>query len=266
MFDLRKKDYECIAEGNYYGVTWNEKYIFASRNLTDKPVSVVDVFTKEFKKIETLVMSELGGVHQIYFRDNLLYIANTNYDCIDIWNIKNKSVQTIDWIKSNKDTRHINSIWANDNYFYFIESGASPGKTDKKEHFTPIVRVFNSDYSLAKSIEFPLTFQLHNIYIENDMIFSCGRYGMITKKFQSQKYYNIRQKNGFLRGLAKTKNHFFIGESQELPRKERLKSLASIIMMDNNFNIINTFDLIDTGQIHDIRIMSGDLAHNGIDL
>lgn len=254
---------EIIVEGNYYGVTWSNDYLYVSLNPPHEQISIIKVLDKSFNLLYDLPDKRLLDVHQVFFWSGKLFITNTSIDRIEIFDTEQfKYSGHIAQMGNGKaDNFHLNSFWCDGKLFYVCESGSNQP--------LPAIQMIEPNGNLIGRFELPGVSHLHNVYIENDILFSCEKYGLVIKELNSRKtcVVDLRiDRKAFFRGFAKTKDHFFIGESQELPREKREFGDSRILILDNDMRIIDTIELVDTGQIQDIRIVSGDLAHNGIDL
>lgn len=258
----KEGEYKTIARGNYYGLTWNDDCLYASFNHADKQISIIKVFDKSFNLLYDLPDKRLSSVHQIFFWLGKLFITNTSIDRIGIFDIEQfkYSGHIAHMGNGEADNFHINSLWCDGKAFYACESGWKQP--------LPAVQVMDIDGNLINRFELPGVSHMHNVYVENNILFSCEKYGLVVKELNSQKscVIDLRiDRKAFFRGLAKTKDYFFIGESQELPREKREFGDSRILILDNDLRLIDTIELVDTGQIQDIRVTKGDLAHNGVE-
>ncbi len=259
----KKGKCEITAEGNYYGVTWSNNCLYASLNPPHEQISIIKVFDKSFNLLYDLPDKRLLGVHQIFFWLGELFITNTSIDRIEIFDTEQfkYSGHIAHMGNGEADNFHFNSFWCDGKLFYVCESGSTQP--------LPAIQMLDLDSNLIDRFELPGVSHMHNVYVENDILFSCEKYGMVVKELSSRKtcVVDLRiDRKAFFRGLAKTKDYFFIGESQEFPRKKREFGDSRILILDNDLRLIDTIELVDTGQIQDIRVANGDLAHNGIDL
>jgi len=260
----KEEEYEIIAKGNYYGLTWSDNCLYTSFNHPTEQISIIKSFDKSFNLLPDMPSKKLLGVHQIFFWLGKLFITNTSRDIIEIFDTEQfKYSDHIAYIGNGEaDNFHINSFWCDGKAFYVCESGFMQP--------LPAIQVLDLGGNSTDRIELPGVSHMHNVYIENDVLFSCEKYGLVIKELNSQKTcvvdLRIDRKKCFFRGFARTKDHFLVGESQELPREKRDFGDARVLILDNDLKLIDTIELVDTGQIHDIRVINGDLAHNGIDL
>jgi len=253
-----------VSEGNYYGITWGSDYVYCSRNPLHNPISLIDVFDKNLNFMKTLnIPAPLNNVHQILMINENLYITYTQKDTLTIFNKKN--IRHLNWTGFEDDKYHLNSIWAKDNKIYVVESGLG-GETRP-----PTVQVLDKAHNPISRIAIPDAIHIHNVYIENNYLYCCGKYGLIQYNLETNKTLIIDlrrdKENGFFRGLARTDDYWYIGESQILPRERRDYGDADILVLNNDFRIVDIIMLKDTGQVQDFRVTDEmDLAHNGIDL
>lgn len=71
--------------------------------------------------------------------------------------------------------------------------------------------------------------------------------------------------DGYLRGLACTSSHWYVGMSQVRRHGERGKGPCQFHVLDRDFGLIETVQLEDTGGITEIRVIDEpDFCHNGI--
>lgn len=250
-----------VAHGTYYGLTWSKNYIYSSFNPQHRNVTEIEVFDTNFFKVGQLNTEGLQGVHQIFFWDKELHVVNTSRDSVYVY--AGDEVCHFNWTGDKEDKHHINSLWIDNSYIFAVE-----GMT-KHLKGVPSVQVLTHNYKRVKKHLLPAALQLHNVYVENGTLYSLGKFGLVKKSLEEKRYQviDLRQDlpNGFLRGFARSRDNFYIGESAILPRDERVYGDSDILVLDNEYRIIDTIKLKDTGQIHDIRIVNGpDLAHNGV--
>lgn len=251
-----------ISEGNYYGLSWDNDNVYCSKNEPHSPLSKIEVFNKNLERCRELSLMYTGGIHQILSHDGNLFITNTQQNQIDIYD-GSQTTQKINWTDSNEDNHHINSVWIDGDRIYAVESGLHGKK------YLPTIQVLNGQYEPIERILLPDAIHIHNVYIEDEILYCCGKFGLVRKELNTDQYstidLRIDKKNGFFRGFARSKDYFYIGESQILPREDRPYGDARIIILDNNLEIFDTIDLTETGQIQDLRIINADdLAHNRI--
>lgn len=248
-----------VAHGTYYGLTWDKEFVYASFNPQHRNVTEIEVFNHELYRIGRLDTVELHGVHQIFSWKDNLYIVNTSTDHIEV--INGNKAQRFSWTGFNEDRHHLNSIWMDQDYIYVAE-GQTTGLKG-----TPAIQTLTHNYKPANRFILPATVQIHNVYVENETLYTCGKFGLVKKSLREKRYnvidLRLDDANGFLRGLAKSEDCFYIGESQVRPREQRPYGDSRILVLNNDLEIIRTIELQDTGQIHDVRIINDvDYAHN----
>jgi len=176
LWDGEQKE---IAKGNYYGITWDENNIYCSHNPLDSLGSLIKVFDKKFNGKYTLPET-FDNVHQILMIDGRLYITHTGKDSIAM--IDKKGTSYLNWERNKNpivssqsikkgDAHHLNSIWYNSGKLYIVESGLSSN--------IPVIQVLDNKYNIIHKIKLPEAFHLHNVYIEKEILYCCGKYGLI---------------------------------------------------------------------------------------
>lgn len=248
------------GSAHYNGITWNEDSVFVSCAIDTK--YVIRIFGKHLETIGLLPEADLHETHQIYWYNDKLYATNTGLNRIEI--MDNLAWSYYAWRDCGYDTDHINGIWAHGDTFYITEfrnrgeeKQFSRIKVCYKEFVYPhVITVGNG---------------IHNAYVENGEIYT------LTSKppglFKIGGNGNTRDfiplsnvKDSLIRGLARTKDFWYIGVSRwETERDKRHVGDAIILQLDNYFNEVDRIIMPDFGPVCDIRVIDEmDLAHNGI--
>lgn len=254
----------CLSNGNYYGITWDKDYIYCRHNPAHISISEIEIFNCNLERCGKLPFTYLEGVHQILSVEDELHITVTTRNRIDVYD-GSQTMRSYNWSNTEGDRHHINSIFFKDNKFYVAESGLSGEKNP------PAIQVLDRQYRPFDKFSMPAAIHIHNVYIEDGILYTCGKFGLVKMDLRRNKYTvaDIRQdrENGFFRGLARSQKYWYIGESQVLPRKDRKFGDAKIQVLDNDLKHIDTITLKGTGQVQEIRIIDElDLAHNDISL
>jgi len=248
---------------NIYSITWNQENIFV---ITGKHILVYDDI---WQLQETISFWDTGldpHPHQAIWH-NGLFIVLSGYNYIAHYVGAYTSI--IEWLgkycKSNDDP-HINSIWYSNHRFFVVEHWRD--KLPKK------IRIFDEMWKWQCAID--VTKELfddrwngiHNVYVENEKMYTLGPRRIITlgKQQDTVKTDFDIPWQFYFRGLARTDNHFYVGVSKHNKlRENRASGESAILVLDDNLNQENLIILNDTGQVHDVRAMVDDKAHNGID-
>lgn len=253
-----------LLTGWFYGITWDTDKIY----LMNRQFPNIFIWTGE-KQIENCdrvpFLNRIDDTHQLLWYDGVLYVTHTGRNRIEVWDGQKDRI--IEWTDHpGEGTEHINSIWYDAGRFYVCEHryGKEPAR----------IRVFNRDFILFDTIEFfgldnSHTCGIHNVYIENGQLYTLSVNKLIAKNLKTNqiRQYDIRSHKdiGYLRGLARDDKYFYIGESAVSVREDRRKGDSKVIILDNELKIIDTINLVGTGQLHDIRLLSNDKSHNGLD-
>jgi len=252
---------------DYYGITWDNENIYVSERIWLQ--CHIHVFNKKLKRIGELPIGvDLASVHQIFWYNGILYITNTQRNQILLWGGWNWNIRTVEWKKPNEPHQHLNSIWCDGKNFFVVEH--------RKKLIPKRIRVLDLDFTPVDCIELDGDFirdhpeGIHNVYIENEKLYTCGPQALIQHNLISGRSkpivpHPLMNNHHYARGLARTAGKFFVGLSEASERSERNRGNSTILVTDDNFNVLETIVLKGTGGIHEIRAIDGiDLAHNGI--
>jgi hypothetical protein len=252
-----------LSEGtaHYNGITWDENEILVSACKDFK--YIILVLDKLFNVKYYLDQADLHETHQIIIKKDNLYCVNTGKNRIEIltssgW--KNKSFNP-----SPCDIDHLNGIWFDNNYFYISEFRHR--HNDKKS----VVRICDFDLNLLDTIKVGLP--IHNVYVENGLMYNvisreAGIYQTDLLTLTPTKHIPLSDLQGYLlRGLARTRDRWYIGASRwEEDKSKRHVGDGIVVMLNNRFQIIDKLVMPDVGPVCDIRVIDElDLAHNGVE-
>ena len=263
---------KVVREGVHYGITWDHEYIYASYNPPHDHITEIEVYDSHLKYLHTLPLPDLKGVHQIHWYDGMLYITNTAHNRIDMWD--GVRVSSLDYTDSASlepyqlrvDSLHINSIWTDGVHWYICEHGYKlpPAK----------IRVFDMDLNQVHLIELDYAvhddLNAHNVYLENDCIYTCRHRRIGIRNYEGTLIRSVfphgeDEATFLLRGLARTAEHFYVGESTYAPRDLRGEGDSDILILDGDLCLLDTIFLKDAGQVYEIRVIDDmDYAHNGV--
>ena len=261
-----------VREGIHYGVTWDHGYIYASYNPQHEPVSRIEVYDSRLNYLDILPISDLQSVHQIYWYEGKLYITNTAHNRIDVWD----GTCVVKWDYTDGlplkpfqrlvDTLHINSIWTDGVRWYICEHGYK---------FPPArIRVFDMDLNQIHLIDMDYEvhddLNTHNVYLDDEYMYICRHRRIGIRDHAGNLVRSIfphgdDESTFLLRGLARTAEHFYVGESTYAPRELRGEGDSDILILDEDLNLLDTIPLKGVGQVYDIRVTDEiDYAHNGV--
>ena len=264
------KQNNMVERDNAFGLTWDEDHIYFSWNPLHRNFSVIDKFNKNFEFEETILDQEQWNIHEIYSWGDL-YITATQKGGVAKLNKETHSFT----LKQPPGHQHVNSIFAYKDVLHFHSSNGVP-----KGHPTGCeVFRYDKNFDYIDQIKIQEGGHIfHSLFIEDDILYACCHQNYLQVRSNlyvfdmntmKGRMIEVREDttNGFLRGIACNKDYFFIGESQqESIRSQRLMGNSRVLVVDkNNFKLVDTIELEDTGQIRCVRLETGDLAHNGID-
>lgn len=250
-----------LSEGNahYMGITWDDNFIYVSACQNTK--YGYWIFDKGFKKLEFIDSLDLHETHQIISIKGNIYFVNTGLNRIE-WHGGYKSFN-----EATCDIDHLNGIWFNNEKFYVSEFRHK--QKDENGEQPSVVRVCDNQLNLIETIEIGLP--IHNVYIEDNKMYNLvsRRAGLSVIDLSTRKkdFIDIKQLQGMLiRGLARTKDYWYIGASRwETQRDKRHVGDAIIAILNNDFEMVQQIIIPDAGPVCDIRVTDGlDLAHNGV--
>lgn len=245
------------GNGNYNGITWNEKAVYVACSVDFR--YVVRVFTRKFSEV-SVIRNNLHQTHQILWAHDRLYVTNTGKNRVEIWD--GRGWQWVAWNPSSCDLDHINGIWSDGERLWITEFRHRPAKPS-------VVRVCDRDLQLLETRE--VGPPIHNVYLEDGIM-----YNLVSRQFkgllatdlttgETQRHEIKGEKNNLVRGLARTSERWYVGLSRWEPeRGDRHKGDAVIVELNNDFQEVSRFVVPDAGPICDVRALNGDLAHNGI--
>jgi hypothetical protein len=251
----------------FFGITWNEDFIFVAESGNGQG-STYHILDKDLNRIGELPIG-VGILypHQIYWWDGRLYIASGSQDVIWIWN--GETCYSVGWKNPDPEEpiQHLNSVWCDGKQFYVVEHLYD--ETPKR------IRILSLGFEPVGCIEFGeeefiRPTGLHNVCIENEMLYTCGskslvRRNLATGESQLTPIF-VDERYRYVRGLARPPQGFFVGLSRLAARDERGEGDSAIVAIDNNFNVVDTIYLENTGGVMEIRAIDGpDLAHNQIE-
>jgi hypothetical protein len=250
-----------------YGISWSDTHLYVGSLIG------VEKFGEDLKKEKEVKSASSESLHQILFVNNKLHVALPKEQEIQIFDEDLERIKTHK-IKNDplkKDTgkpsqlnynSHINSIFYKDKFFYVCHHNRGDPSFVSIHHD-------NDFFEITGRIE-NFGSQNHNVYVEKNILYTLSSKNAQLIKFninkQSMSGLEIAKKGErFLRGFARTKDCFIVGSAPDVMRVDRDKFSSKILMLDNNLELVDEMDVGNYGgQIREIRVLDGDLAHNGI--
>lgn len=102
-----------LVKGNLFGMCFANNSIYISR---DGGINIYDLSYNFIRTIPIPMPS--GEIHQIALFNNKIYLTNTKYDSIIVMDLADSSFSEFKIINSNTDTKHVNSIFFENNLIY----------------------------------------------------------------------------------------------------------------------------------------------------
>lgn len=252
------------GSAHYNGITWDNDLLYVSANVDTK--YVIRIFDKSgiFNTVDILNDADLHETHQIFWYDDKLYATNTGLNRIEIMDHAGRWTSHA-WNEATCDIDHINGIWVDPSgAFYFSEFG------NRDENKNPSkIRICDSDLETIKEIN--IGDGIHNVYSDDSGIYTLisddqPRILKASYSLGMIGFNPLPVEGGLIRGLARTKDYWYIGVSRwEIERDKRHVGDAIVLQLDNDFKEVDRIIMPDFGPVCDIRVIDApDLAHNGV--
>lgn len=246
---LRTGDYDTL----YYGITWNEDFMFIAKRHLCCRTQIIEVFDLELNYLKSFHVSSLD-THQIYWHAGKLYVMNSGNNAVTIVN-GNGEFQEI-WYPNpsvqGRDINHFNSIFTWGNLFLLIahNKGASQ------------LWVFNEHRDLIN--KFPVGNGSHNIgRFHEDYIVLDSKHGKIMRPYADAIDLPY---NKYPRGLAISIDKVMIGRSEHNTNREErhIERKGAVQVYSEGLVTCDEIEL-NSGQVFEVRYLGGtDYAHNRI--
>jgi hypothetical protein len=251
-----------------YGITWDEDRIFVA---VGRKKGKILIFDGQWRmQGEVQVYDGSRDTHQMLWWKGTLYIAEPGREAIIRY--KDGKTDRIGWQQrfcERREKPHVNSIWCDGIRFYVVEHWRRqlPKKVQVLDlNWKPLGALVIDGEVLSGS---PSN-GIHNVYVEDGHLYTLGPGRLIRLNLESDEAsaHQIEWSPWpyYLRGLARTDDAFYVGMSQfESVRTARARGQSAFAVMDDALDVVEVVMLRGAGQIHEIRALSGDRAHNGID-
>lgn len=267
LLDTQDGYYQKIDQdkGVYYGISYSNDLIYVgARNCHARSIEDVE---KEQGKIllYDFDMNSIGivkapfplrDIHQIQFYKKRLYVICTIDNKLAIFDGKS-------WFEffpnqnERQDFNHFNSIFFDHEYLYLtahnLERTSEVWKFKKPSIINFImsrIKRKNNQIFLKRVDKFLLGSQAHNIWIDNNELFTCS--SAKNSIISSCGFSYITGK--YPRGLAVTDKYIFVGLSEISERKDRMSTTSSVIILDRSWQFIKKIEMPREGIVLEIRV------------
>jgi hypothetical protein len=247
--------------GPYYGITWDSRYYYvAAMHGESHEETEVDTLHPDFTVAGRRKTRGLGNVHQMVCHGDLVYVANTRDEQVvavdpNLWG------RGLRVVFQAEERAHLNSVWLDDK-----------GRAYVGEHrWGPsVVQVFHLDDALnwRRLGTFPIGEKIHNVYCEGKYLYVCN--SEAASILQMNLYTGAKRNvpyefppNVWVRGLARTRERWYVGLSQRGDLEVRYNSDGQVYELDNDWVLQKVYTLPGAGNVTEVRALGVlDLAHN----
>lgn len=244
-----------------YGITWDKNFYYIVSRKTDS--SSIECLDKNFNYSHTLIEYLPRQIHQIIFYENKIWMVSPATSSIIIYDLFQKQIFNFDLIEkkikkeyTREDIHHFNSILVHDSKIYI--SAHNHKETSFILEFTKNLKLIKKHNEMGN--------QIHCVYVENNVIYTLDSNGSKKIKNNKNELLDIGcKKNDFMRGLAVSKNKFYVGVFVEGKyREDRLKGDGIIkVINKNNWKVEKEIIIENSGDIAEVRILDDDdYVHN----
>ena len=258
---LSDSSLQQLSIGPTYGITKSNTRWFAIQTLGrfNRLISFSIDSSAQHARMYN-IHTELSGlplaIHQIDSFEHTIYIVNTSYDQLIMYDSIHKQTSALQLVKyplfsqAKTDQKHFNSIYITHEKLHILAHNGINKKGEcsilysiDKRSFTVLSRVYLNAYSA------------HNIVFYNDSLFYCNsKYGELKK----DETVLFIKSNYFLRGLACTSQYIVLGGSECAQRSFRNYTNAILLYLTHTGTLLHTIELSNIGQIYEIRGFNDD--------
>ncbi len=249
------------SKGVYFGTTKldNFGYCFLARNNFDGSGGGLTNSINSFEffdlKFEYLYSISLQGLvkdgHQIYCKDDIIYITNTGVNCITTVQ-KSGEVNHIQlYNEIGEDIHHINSINYYNGYWYINQHRKTRGLDDGG------VAIFDNNWKYVDFID--IGKHCHDVIFQDNCLWSSDSdVGEIIKVNLSnkEKLTYLIDSALMTRGLAINNDYLLVGLSEYDKREMRHKSKTARVKIYKHFNMehVVTIEIEGVGQLNNLLL------------
>jgi hypothetical protein len=189
----------ALSKNNYFGMCFINNLLYISK---DSSLVVYDI---NFNLIDTKqIPFPAGEIHQITAYNNKVFLTNTKYDSIIIFDLSSNTFSEFKIINSDSDTKHVNSIFFENDFIYVCCHNRGLSEVMK----------YDMNWNLQEILQAGL--HSHNIWNMDNKLWtlSSGREELfcISDK-QKKKIVIPNGRTGFFRGIVQANNKLYFGSS-----------------------------------------------------
>lgn len=260
--DSKIIEHPCPHEGRAFGITWNNNHLFLSR--PDR----IDVLNHSFKFSHSLQKGINGDLHQIAIHQNTIWSTCPRLNCLASFDLNTNQTRFFLPVEerwcgdpspiTNKmryetgGAYHYNSLLIKDDNMYVMANNNSFPSF--------ILQMSLSSMKIVNKLD-NIGTEAHNLCFLDKLFFldSRGRRAIVSEDCVLP----VEDDKHFIRGLAATETHFFVGVFPfRTEREERRHGDSYIYQLTHKGEIKNRILLSGAGDICDIRCVDEyDFAH-----
>lgn len=265
---------ESTGSGHYYGISWNEKYMFLARRNTASHLhhggdGGVDRYDMDLVRHDTILGGHVGicDVHQVAwnFSTARLYVTCSRLDGLTTCTEDGEDLEfCIPFFALEPfrlwDDHHINSVWFDGESMYVLAHKKGPSDLLELSCTWP--------YEVRSWYQ-GVAFTAHNVVRIEDcflMLNSYNNNAVLVPVDGSEYSVPFQMDSGYPRGLAVSADRVFVGLSSQIAsREERQQSKKGmVLMLDRTWRLLERIE-INQGQVFEVRILDDvDYAHHSV--
>jgi len=250
LYFIRDGNARKLSDCSCYGVTWDRERLYVG----EKENLCVRAWGPDLSRGE-VVINDVHDPHQALWTGGALYATNTGMNTLDV--DRDGCVERRSWGQDND--LHLNSVWIYGDLLWVVEhrNGRPPSRVRAfGPRFRDLVRHNFYDFNEGEQ-----AWGLHNVYVEGGKLYTLAVGEMFVRDLGTGRTDSIRL-GGYLRGLARTKDRWYVGRSRLTERQRRREGMGEVLALDDEFRLLGTARLGDAGQVYEVRALDGDKAHN----
>ena len=256
--------YQLFA-GRVYGITkknsrWyfilNQKLGLGSKKLASVGVLVSFRFFDKWPSDIRVESHDLGtSIHQIDSWNSRLYITDTQSNCIVRFEIENDKLKNKEKFypfgkvqngRSSKNYVHLNSIVRNDSNIYVVCHNDSQ-KTGKHSSLAKL----SMDLEFEEEICIPAKCAHNLIFDGSNKVYCDSAGGRLMNEFKV-----LFSHPTFLRGLARSNEHWFLGGSDFSTKSERSQTTGYLFKLNSEGQQLANCTFPQMGSIYEVRLVA----------